>query len=94
MGKNNYLGDSLDDFLDEEDLLEEVEQTAIKRVLAFQILKLMKEQKLTKTEMAHLMHTSRAALGRLLDPKNESITLQTLKKAAHVLGKKIKIHLV
>jgi antitoxin HicB len=40
------------------------------------------------------MKTSRSALDRLLDPENASVTLQTLERAALVLGKKIKISLV
>lgn len=40
------------------------------------------------------MHTSRSAVDRLFDPLNESVTLQTLNKAASALGKKLKVELV
>ncbi len=69
-----------------------VEAVAVKRVLAFQIKELMEAQNLSKTEMAHRMQTNRAALERLLDPENRSVTLNTMDKAACSLGKQF--HLV
>ena len=44
--------------------------------------------------MARRMNTSRAALDRLLDPDNPSVTLLTLQKAATALDKRLKIELV
>ena len=88
------IGDSFDDFLKDEGIYEDVTDTAVKRVLAFQIQNAMNQQSLTKVEMAHRMKTSRAALDRLLQPDNDSVTLETLKKAAAVVGKKIKLELV
>jgi antitoxin HicB len=89
-----YIGSNFDDFLAEEGLLEEAEAVAAKRVLAFQISEMMKEQNLSKSEMARRMNTSRAALERLLDPENRSITLYTLDKAARSLGKRLRVTLV
>jgi antitoxin HicB len=91
--KNKHIGDNFDDFLREEGLLEEVEANAIKRMVAFQISQEMKRRKLTKTEMTHRMKTSRAALERLLDPRNPSVTLSTLERAASALGKKLRVEL-
>ena len=91
--KNRHIGSGLDEFLKDEGLLEEVEAVAIKRVIAFQIEEMMREQNLTKSAMAERMHTSRAALNRLIDPENVSVTLQTLHKAANALGKRIRIEL-
>jgi len=91
--KNEHLGSSFDDFLTEEGLLAEAEAVAIKRVIAYQVEQLMKEQNLTKTEMSRRMNTSRAALDRLLDPANQSITLQTLDRAARALGKRLQLTL-
>jgi hypothetical protein len=88
-----HIGSKFDDFLKEENLLEQVQAAAIKRVIAFQIEQEMKLKKLTKTEMASRMKTSRAALERLLDPDNASITLITLERAAAALGKKLKVEL-
>ena len=93
-GMNKHIGSDFDDFLEEEGLLAEVEATAFKRVLVYQVEALMKSQQLTKTEMARRMQTSRASLNRLLDPSNPSITLQTLERAAAALGKRLRIELV
>jgi antitoxin HicB len=89
-----HVGSSLDDLLAEEGLLAEAEAIAWKRVIAYQISQLMREQNLTKTEMAQRMQTSRAAIDRLLDPENTSATLVTLEKAALVLGKRLQVALV
>jgi len=89
-----YIGNTLDDFLEEEGLLAEAEAVAIKRVIAFQISQLMEQQELSKAEMARRMQTSRAAVDRLLDPSNESATLSTLEKAALALGKRLQVALV
>jgi antitoxin HicB len=90
---NQYIGSDFDDFLTEEGLLEEAETVAIKRMIAYQVEKLMQEQNLSKTEMSRRMKTSRAALDRLLDPANQSVTLQTLDRAARALGKRLQISL-
>lgn len=89
-----HLGSSLDDFLEDEGRLAEAEAVAAKRVLAFQIASLMKEQQLSKAEMARRMQTSRAAVDRLLDADSESATLATLEKAAAALGRRLQIALV
>lgn len=91
---NKHKGSDFDSFLDEEGLLAEAEAVAAKRVLAHQFESAMKKRHLTKFTMAKRMKTSRSALDRLLDPKNSSVTLQTLERAAVVLGKKLKISLV
>jgi len=91
MHKN--LGGSFNDFLEEEGILEECTQTAIRRVLAWQIEQEMKKKKLSKSAMAKKMNTSRSSLERLLDPVNESVTLHTLRKAAHAVGRTVKIEL-
>lgn len=88
-----HLGSNFDDFLKDEQLLEAVQAAAIKRVIAFQIAREMKRRKLTKSAMATRMNTSRAALERLLDPANPSVTLATLERAASALGKKLRVEL-
>lgn len=88
-----FIGSNFDDFLQEEGLLEDAEITATKRVLAYEILKLMETQGISKTKMAQQMKTSRSSLDRLLDP-NDDVTLSTLEKAANSLGKKLHIELV
>ena len=91
---NPHLGSSFDDFLAEEGLLEVCEEQAIKELLAEQIEHAMTEQGLTRTAMAARMRTSRAALNRLLDPSNPSVTLHTLQKAAQVVGKRLRLELI
>ena len=92
--KNNAIGSSFDSFLAEEDIAEEVEAGAIKKIIAYQLQEAIANERLTKTALAAQLSTSRAAVNRLLDPENESITLLTLKKAAIVLGKKLHFELV
>jgi predicted XRE-type DNA-binding protein len=67
---------------------------AIKHVLARQVEAAMKEKQFSKAEMARRMHTSRAALDRLLDPDYGSVTLNTLRKAAVAVGRELRIDLV
>ena len=88
-----HIGSSFDDFLAEEAILEEVSAVAIKRVIAWQIAQEMQAQHLTKTALAKKMRTSRAALNRLLDENDASLTLTTLASAAAALGKKIDLRL-
>ena len=92
--KKEHLGSDFDDFLREEGILEAAEATAAKRVLAFQIAREMEERKLTKTDMARRMNTSRSALNRLLDPAVSAVTLLTIERAARALGKQIRVELV
>ncbi|SDR20269.1 XRE family transcriptional regulator [Paraburkholderia tuberum] len=90
---NQHIGSNFDDFLAEEAILEEATATAMKRVIAWQIEQEMRAQHLSKTAMATKMKTSRAALNRLLDETDTSLTLTTLASAAAALGKKFKFEL-
>ncbi|MBN3809514.1 XRE family transcriptional regulator [Paraburkholderia sp. Ac-20347] len=90
---NKHIGANFDEFLAGEGLLEESTAMAIKRVIAWQIEQEMKAQQLTKTQMAAKMKTSRAALNRLLDQNDTSLTLTTLASAAAALGKKFRFEL-
>jgi hypothetical protein len=92
--RNKHIGSSLEDFLKEEGVLEETRAVALKETLAWQLQQAMKKEKITKVEMARRMKTSRAALDRLLDPRNASVTLQTLTRAAHAIGRDLRIELV
>ncbi len=91
--KKAHVGSDFDDFLRAERLLGAAEATAAKRVIAFQIAQEMQRCRLTKSEMAHRMRTSRPALDRFLDPANGSVTLSTLELAASAVGKKLKVEL-
>jgi len=92
--RNKYIGSSLEDFLKEEGVLEETRAVALKETLAWQVQQAMDKGKISKVEMARRMNTSRAALDRLLDPRNASVTLQTLTRAAHAVGRDLRIELV
>lgn len=92
--KNPHIGSSLDAFLKEEGIYEDVQTTAIKRVLASQLEQAMKARNLTKLEMARRMRTSRVQLDRLLDPDNDSVTLATLRRAAAAVGREVRLELV
>jgi antitoxin HicB len=87
--KVNHSGSTLDSFLEEEGIREEVEAVAIKRVLAWQLQDAMQKQQKTKQAMARQLRTSRSQLDRLLDPRNVSVTIDTITRAASVLGKRV-----
>lgn len=92
--KNKHRGADFRDFLQEEGILEELEERALKQLIALQVAGLLKQKGVSKTEMAARMKTSRAAVDRLLDANNPSATLGTLAKAARALGQKVTIKLV
>jgi antitoxin HicB len=87
--RTDHSGSSFDSFLGREGIREEVEAVAIKRVLAWQLEQAMREQRKTKQAMAKQLRTSRSQLDRLLDPQNVSVTLDTITRAARVLGKRV-----
>jgi len=92
--RNRHRGGSFRDFLRKEGMIEEVQAAALKRAVALKVHDLMKKKKLSKSALAAEMRTSRAAVHRLLDPANTSVTLATLNRAARSLGQKVKIELV
>lgn len=92
---NKHMGSNFDDLLREEGILEEAQAGAMKRVIAFQIAKAMRQKNISKQNMTKRMHMkSRTQLDRLLDPNNVSVTLLTLEKAANALGKKLKVQFI
>lgn len=92
--KHPQIGETFDDWLKDEGLYEEVTTASVKRVLAWQLRQAMESGKLSKTEMARRMDTSRPQLERLLDPENGNVTLDTLTKAAGAVGRKLRLELV
>ena len=91
--KKNMKSD-FDEFLKDEDIFEEVNNNAIKKVIAYQIAQEMKQQNITQTELAKMMNTSRTVIHKLLNPENNSLTLQSLQSVANALGKRLSISLV
>jgi antitoxin HicB len=90
---NPYWGSMLEDFLDEEGIREEATTAAIKRVIAWQLAEEMRRKNITKAGFADLMHTSRAQVNRILDPDKGNVTIETLQRAAHLLGRQLKLEL-
>ena len=91
--KGRISDETFDEFLEEQGLLEDAKEVAIKRVLAWQISEAMRVQGLTKTAMAARMRTDRRQLDRLLDPDNQSVTLSTLRRAASAVGRTLRVEL-
>ena len=91
---NKHRGSTLDSFLDEQNVLAEFQAKAIKEVIAWQLTDAMKKQNLSKTRLAILMHTSRTQIDRVLDPANGNVTLETLQRAAAIIGRRVQLELV
>ena len=91
--KNAHWGSSLDDFLKEEGIRETARAEALTRVVAWQLSQEMHRKGLSKAEMAELMHTSRAQIDRILKAKG-NVTVETLQRAAALVGRELRIELV
>ena len=85
---------TLDGFLKDQGKLEEFEATAIKEVLAWQIIEAMKAKNISRKGLAERMKTSRSQISRLLDPKDGNVTLSTLQRAAKMVGRSLRLELV
>jgi hypothetical protein len=88
------MGSSIDDFLKEEGVFEEFQARAIKEVIAWQLEQAMKERNLSKRRLAALMRTSRTQVDRVLDPEDGNVTIETLQRAAAIVGRKVHVELV
>lgn len=91
---NPHIGSSLDSWLDETGIRSEATAAAIKAVIAHQLAQEMTKKRITKKRMAELMKTSRAQLDRLLDPDNGSATIESLQRAARIVGRELRLELV
>ena len=85
---------TLDDFLKEEGVFEEFQARAIKEVLAWQLENAMKEKRMSRKRLAEAMGTSRSQISRLLDPTDGNVTIETLQRAAAMVGRKVRLDLV
>ncbi|MDB5438373.1 MAG: Fis family transcriptional regulator [Caulobacteraceae bacterium] len=94
MADNKHKGSSLDSFLEAEGTLAEFQTRAIKEAIAWQLGEAMRERNLSKSKLAKLMHTSRTQVDRVLDPHNANISIDTLQRAAAVVGRRIQVALV
>jgi antitoxin HicB len=91
---NPHWGSTLDDWLKEEGIYDEIKALVEKEIIAKQLAQAMKKKRITKTRMAELMKTSRTQVDKLLNPKDGNVTIATLHKAAAVVGKRFEYKLV
>jgi antitoxin component HigA of HigAB toxin-antitoxin module len=90
---NPHWGSSLDAFLTEEGIRETAKTEAVTRVVAWQLSQEMERQGMTKATLAELMHTSRAQVDRILKAKG-NVTIETLQRAAALVGRELRLELV
>lgn len=90
----DHIGSTLDSFLEEEGILEEVKTDATLQVLAWQIRNDLESKRLTQSELARMMGTSRSQVSRLMRADGADIKVSTLEKAARALDRKLKIELI
>jgi antitoxin HicB len=91
--KNPHWGSTLDDFLEEEGIREAAKTEAATRLIAFQLGQEMQRQGMSKARLAELMHTSRAQVDRILKAKG-NVTIETLQRAAALVGRELRLELV
>jgi len=91
---NSRRGGKFNDFLKQQGLYDKVVAQAEKEILAWKLQSAMDERKMSVSALAKRMNTSRAAINRILDPANPSVTLGTLEKAAVALGKRWRFELI
>lgn len=94
MADNPHRGSTLDSFLEEEGVLAEFQAKAIKEVIAWQLAEAMREQGVSRSRLATLMRTSRTQIARLLDPNDGNVTIETLQRAAVLVGRRVELQLV
>jgi antitoxin HicB len=92
--KKEHLGSNLEELLEEEGILESSTAKALKSVIAWQLAEEMKAKRMTKKRLAELMQTSRAQVDRILDPDKGNVTIETLQRAASLLGRRLRLELV
>ncbi len=91
--KNPHWGTTLDAFLTEEGTREAAKAEALTRVVAWQLSQEMEKQGISKAMLAERMHTSRAQVDRILKAKG-NVTIDTLRRAAALVGRELRLELV
>ena len=91
--KNQHWGSTLDDFLREEGIYEAGKDRGCYAVISWQLAEEMRKRGMTKTQMAEQMHTSRAQVDRILKAKG-NVTIETLQRAAALVGRELRLELV
>jgi predicted XRE-type DNA-binding protein len=85
---------SVADCVKQEGKPEQFEALAVKQALAAQIAEAMQAQNLSRKRLAERMKTSRSQISRLLDPKDGNVTIATLRRAAKIVGRTLRVELV
>ena len=88
-----HIGSTFESWLEESDLAVEASAAALKAVIAYQLAGEMQKQNMSVAHLAELMKTSRAQVNRLLDPDNNSATIESLQRAARALGRELRLEL-
>ena len=91
--KNPHWGSSVDAFLVEEGIRESAKTEALTRVVAWQLGQEMERQGISKAKLAELMQTSRAQVDRILNAKG-NVTVESLQRAAVMVGRELRLELV
>lgn len=94
MADNPHKGSTLDSFLEEEGVLAEFQAKAIREVIASRLAEAMHDRKLSKNGLATMLRASRTQVGRLLDPDHGDVTVETLQRAAVLVGCRVELRLV
>ena len=94
MKMNKHRGPTLESFLIEEGLHEELKAIVAKEAIAWQLQQAMKVQHISKKRLAEMMDTSRTQVNRILNPKAGNVTLETLQRAAKIVGRELRVELV
>lgn len=89
-----HIGSTLDSFLEEMGILDQVRAGAQRKILAYDIATAMKEKGITHAEMARRMGTTRAAVYRVVDLNGGGITLDTIERASAALGMDFVVQLI
>ena len=94
MTKNVHRGPTLDSFLREEGLFDDLKAVVAKEAIAWQLQQAMKKENISKKRLAEMMATRRTQIDRILDPKAGNVTLETLQRAAKIVGRELRVELV
>jgi len=92
--KNQHIGSSFDDFLEEEGISGEAQAIAFSRMLAWDVNQYLVEHDTTKTAFTKVLETSLIQDNHLTDLEDTSVSLNTIAKVAEVMGKQLGLRLV
>jgi antitoxin HicB len=91
---NKHIGSTLESLLAETGELAEVRERVSKRIFAEQLRSAMQRKKVSQSEMARRMGTSRSAVLRVLNPAESGVTLDSLVRASAAVGMRFEPRLV